>query len=148
MLEFLKKKKEDRRQMAAVARPPFEQREVVHSLAMVVTIINRHQADYYLEAYKECGAALTMVLYAYSMPPEELRNILGINETKKDILLTICRQEFVPSLLQRAKERFSISKASKGICFSCPIDAVSGIAVYKFLSDQNKNVRIFENGSK
>ena len=148
MLEKFRRKKKESKKSVAVERPPFDQREKVHSLALVFTIINRHQADYFLEAYKECGAAMTLVLYAHSMPPEEFRNILGADSTKKDILLTVCRQEYVPSLLQRAKERFAISKASKGICFSCPIDAVSGIAVYKFLSDQNKNVRIFENGSK
>ena len=148
MLEKFRRKKKESKKSVAVERPPFDQREKVHSLALVFTIINRHQADYFLEAYKECGAALTLVLYAHSMPPEEFRNILGADSTKKDILLTVCRQEEVPALVKKAKERFAISKASKGICFSCPIDSVSGIAVYKFLSDQNKNVRIFENGSK
>ena len=40
-----------------------------------------------------------------------------------------------------AEERFKISKISKGIAFAIPIDAVSGIAIYKFLADHNKEVR-------
>lgn len=143
---FSRKKKESAKKAIPKERKPFEEREEVHALSLVFTIVNRHQADYFLETYKELGASATMVLYAYSMPPEEFRNLLGPDSTKKDILFTVCREEDVPKLLQKAKERFRISEASKGIAFACPIDAVSGIAVYKFLSDQNRNVRITENG--
>ena len=101
-----------------------------------------------LNAYREIGASLSMVLYAHSMPPEEIVQLLGAESTKKDIIFTVAREEYVKPMLTRAKARFRISKASKGIAFACPIDAVSGIAVYKFLSDQNKNVRINENGKQ
>ena len=113
-----------------------------------MTIVDRHQADFFLNAYREIGASLSMVLYAHSMPPEEIVQLLGAESTKKDIILTVAREEYVKPMLTRAKARFRISKASKGIAFACPIDAVSGIAVYKFLSDQNKNVRINENGKQ
>ena len=133
---------------AAKPLPPFEEREKVHPLSLVVTIVDRHRADFFLNAYREIGASLSMVLYARSMPPEEIVQLLGAESTKKDIILTVAREEYVKPMLTRAKARFRISKASKGIAFACPIDAVSGIAVYKFLSDQNKNVRINENGKQ
>ncbi len=152
-LDSLKKrlrKKEERVRRKVEAKPdrPYDQREKVQSLSLVVTIVNRHQAAYFLENYQEIGASLNMILYAYSMPPEEIVKLLGSDATKKDIILTIARSEYVPEMLKRAKERFAISKASKGIAFACPIDSVYGIAVYKFLSDQNKNVRVNENGKQ
>ena len=124
---------------------PFEEREELKQISVFVTIINRHQAQYFIKTYEECGASLSLVLYAYSMPPSDIVQILGIEETKKDIIFTVCRDEDIPKLKQIAADRFKISKAAKGIAFAIPIDSVSGIAVYKFLSDFNKEVR--ENGS-
>lgn len=143
-----KKKEEKVKKVESKPLLPYEQREKVHPLSLVVTIVNRHQAAYFLETYREIGASLAMILYAYSMPPEEIVKLLGLDATKKDIILTIARREYVPEMLEKAKERFKISKASKGIAFSCPIQSVYGIAVYKFLSDQNKNVRINDNGKQ
>ncbi len=125
---------------------PFEKREKVYPLSVVFTIVNREQSKFYIDAYSEIGASMSMILYSYSMPPEQYRNILGSDSTKKEIILTFCREEKVKEVLRIAKERFAISPMAKGIAFSCPIDAVSGIAVYKFLADQNENVRKQENG--
>lgn len=127
---------------------PYEEREIIHPLSMVVTIINRDQFRYYTEKYHELGASFSMILYSYSMPPEEYRNILGIDSTKKEILLTFCRAEDVKKLLEVAEERFMISPAAKGIAFAVPVDSVSGIAAYKFIADQNdivnRNVEVEE----
>lgn len=125
---------------------PFEKREKVYALSVVFTIVNREQAKFYIDAYNDIGASMSMVLYSYSMPPEKYRNIMGVDSTKKEILLTICREEQVQDILKIAKERFAISRAAKGIAFACPIDSVSGIAAYKFLADQNENVRKQNNG--
>ena len=122
---------------------PFEKRETVQSLSLFFTIINRHQAQYFVKAYQDVGCSLSMVMYALSMPPVEILQLLGAEETKKDIIMTVTRTEYIPELKKIAEERFKISKVSKGIAFAIPIDAVSGIAVYKFLADHNKEVRAF-----
>ena len=127
---------------------PFDKREKISSLSMVVTIVNRDQSNYYISAYQEAGASMSLVLYSYSMPPQEYRAILGADSTKKDMLLTVCREDQVKTLLGIAKKRFMISDAAKGIAFACPIDAVGGISVYKFLADQNKELRENNNGKR
>ena len=118
--------------------PPYEKREKVSSLSVFFTIINRNQSDYFIDEYYKAGASISIVLYSRSMPPEEVIQLLGTISTKKEIIMTICRSEIVSELSSIAKNRFLISPASKGIAFACPIDAVSGIAIYKYLSDANK----------
>lgn len=123
----------------------YDKREKVQALSAIITIVNRGQIAYYIDAYQEAGAAMSMDLYGYSMPPEEYRHIMGVDTTKKEILITITRAEYIEKLLKIAEDRFAISAQTKGIAFACPIDAVSGIQVYKFLADQNKKTR--ENGN-
>lgn len=123
---------------------PFEQREPIYPLSLFFTIVERNQSRYYENAYQEAGASMSLTLYAHSMPPEEILAILGEMETKKDIVITVCRSELIPSLKEIAQKRFAVSKAAKGVAFACPIDAVQGIAAYRFLADQNKDIRTEE----
>lgn len=122
-------------------RPAFDQREKVSPLVMVVTIVNRNQANYFVSQYQDVGAALSMVMFGYSMPPQDVVNVLRINETRKDILLTFSRAADVEKMKNIAYQRFAISQEAKGVLFAVSLDGVSGISVYKYLSDQNREVR-------
>ena len=82
---------------------PYEQREKIQPLVMVVTIISREQSRYYLDAYQELGASLSLVFYSYSMPPEEYRNILGSDSTKKEIILTLVRGDLLNQVMDVAR---------------------------------------------
>lgn len=122
--------------------PPFEKREKVHSLLLFVTIVSRNQGAYFTDTFSKHGASLSISMFAHSMPPADIISLLG-NEstTKKDLVLTIVRKNEVKEYLDIIKKRFSISKASKGIAFTLPVSSVSGIVVYKYLSDYNKEER-------
>ena len=129
------------KESGSVEKIPYDQKEKIYPLILFVTIVNRDQSNYFTKAYSDCGASLSLTLYSYSMPPMEIRNMLGPDNLKKDIVFTVARAEYLPTLEKIAKDRFAISKESKGVAFACPIDSVSGIAAYKFLADQNKELR-------
>lgn len=142
MLKKIVQRFETKNKKKPIRRKPFDQREKLYSLVAIITIVNRHQAQFFLKSYEHLGASLSLVLYAHSMPPEEIIQMLGQDVTKKDIIITIARKEYVKDMLEVAKERFKISKASKGVAFVVPVDSVSGVSVYKFLSDFEKEARI------
>ena len=137
-------RKKSEKSKAALPNAPFEEREKIYGLSLFFTIVTRNQSHYYETAYQAAGASMSLTFYAHSMPPEEIMALLGEMETKKDIVVTVCRNEIVPSLKKIAEDRFAISRAAKGIAFACPIDAVQGIAAYRFLADQNKEIRLEE----
>ena len=143
MFDKWRRKKEGSSQevQKAIPKDPYDRREELHSLALFVTIVSRNQSEYYVQAYQGIGAALSMVLYSYSMPPSEIVKMLGIDGTKKDIVMTVARSEYLPAMKDIAEKRFAVSKAAKGIAFSLPVSSVAGVAVYKFLADQNKEIR-------
>ena len=143
-MSFLHRIKNERAK-GQMERVPFEQKEKIHPLSVFFTIVGRNQSHYYESAYQTAGASFSLTFYAHSMPPEEIMAILGEMETKKDIVLTVCRSELIPELKKIAEKKFAVSRAAKGIAFACPIDAVQGIAVYRFLADQNKEIRLKEN---
>ncbi len=125
---------------------PFEKQNAVAPLVLFFTVIGRNQANYFVDAYNKAGASRSLVLFAHSMPPQEVRNILGADNRKKEIVRTICRYDQIEKRKKIALDRFKISQAAKGVAFAAPIDSVSSLAVYKFLSDYN-HVREKENGN-
>lgn len=145
-LRFKRKKEIEEKRLED--REPFEKRENVYPLCLFFTIINRDQSVYFTKAYSDAGASMSFVFYSHSQPPIEIINVLGHDNLKKEIVVTIARSEFIPALMEIAQKRFSISPAAKGIAFSCPIDSVSGISAYKFLSDQNKEIRESKENAK
>ena len=140
-MSLFRRKKNEKSKINA-KQAPFEEREKIYGLSLFFTIVTRNQSHYYEQAYQEAGASMSLTFYAHSLPPREILALLGEMETKKDIVVTIARNEFIPALKEIAEKRFAISKAAKGIAFACPIDAVQGIAVYRFLADQNKEIRM------
>ena len=122
--------------------PPYEQRTKTYPLSLIVTIINRHQDKYFIEAYADKGAAMSVTLYASSNPPQDIMNLLGFVDTKKDIILTVARSEYVSDMLKIANNRFKVSQEAKGIAFSIPVTSVAGIITYRFLADQDKEARL------
>ncbi len=138
---FKKSKKKIEKKDQSGNRLPFDKREKVSALSLVVTIVNRNQGNYFVNQFQDAGASLSMVLFGYSMPPVEVQHLLAINETRKDIVLSIGRTSDVEKMKAIAKNRFSVSEQAKGILFATPIDGIGGILVYKYLSDQNREVR-------
>lgn len=128
---------------------PYDRRaKELHPLSVLFTIVPRHQEDFFLDSYFEDGAAMSYVLYAYSKPPAEILSYLGADETKKSVVMTLGRSEYVSHMLITASQRFATSDLSRGIAFSFPISKIYGIAAYRFLSDEYKAYRLGENRPK
>lgn len=121
---------------------PYDQKEKVVALSMVVTVCNRHQDSFFIDKFSEIGASMSITIYARSNPPEDIVSLLGFIDTKKDIILTITRSDYVEEMLSEAEKRFSVSAEAKGICFSLPITSVAGIGAYRFLADIDKELRL------
>ena len=125
---------------------PYEKQEKLTSLILYVIIVNRGQGHYYLDELNKLGVSFSSLIYGYSNPPEEIIALFGNLETKKDLVFTIFRKELLPHIRDLIQRRFIISKQAKGVAFGIPIDSVAGVIIYKFLADQNKNIRENNNG--
>jgi len=125
---------------------PYEKQEKLTSLILYVIIVNRGQGHYYLDELNKLGVSFSSLIYGYSNPPEEIVALFGNLETKKDLVFTIFRKELLPHIRDLIQRRFIISKQAKGVAFGIPIDSVAGVIIYKFLADQNKNIRENNNG--
>lgn len=124
---------------------PYEERTELRQMVLFVIIVNRHQGDFFLHLLRDLGVSTSFLLYGYSMPPEEILAVLGADNLKKDIVVAPLHYDLLEKVEEETMKRFKISRASKGVAFVLPIDAINGIAAYRFLSDHDQKIRELKN---
>ena len=120
----------------------------VKKLKVMVIIVDRGQGDYFVRAFEKNKVGASFNVYGTGTATKEIYDILGIGETKKDIVLSLIKQDDIEVLKNIVKERFAANKKYKGISFCMDIDSVAGVLVYKYLANVRENKRRGDNGKR
>ena len=124
---FFKKKKVKEN----ISTLPYDQEFKINKLKLFVVIVNRDQGDFFVKKFEEVGVGASFEIYGRGTATKEIYDILGVGDTKKDIL----------KVKEIVSNRFNISKNAKGIAFSIAIDSLAGILIYKYLTNTRQNER-------
>ena len=107
----------------------------IKKLKLLVTIVNRSKATYYVDLLEQFEVNMQLVLYGKGTANSEMRDLLGIVETDKVVLLSFVREDKVNDVLETLKEKFLKVKNGKGIAYTIPMQSVIGVSIYQFLSN-------------
>ncbi len=118
---------------------PYDQSHRLRPLLLVTTIVPHGQDQTIIELNNQLEAAVCLTSLGKGTLPPELKTVLMPTE-KRDIIFSIMREDRWPFYREQLNARFSVSKMSKGIAWTVPIDAVAGVSIYKMLT----NTRMFE----
>ena len=100
------------------------------NLVMIVTIVNRAKADYYLDFIQSFEVNMQTALAAHGTE----RNV-GSAYTEKAVLFGMTREDKVKEILEGLKEKFDTIKNGAGIAFTVPLTSLIGVSTYGFLSN-------------
>jgi nitrogen regulatory protein PII len=112
----------------------------IKKLKLLVTIVNRSKATYYVDLLEQFEVNMQLVLYGKGTANSEMRDLLGIVETDKVVLLSFVREDKVNDVLETLKEKFEKIKNGKGIAYTIPMNSIIGVSIYQFLSN-NKTMK-------
>lgn len=107
----------------------------IKKLSMFVTIVNRGQGNYVLKLFESEGANAQFVQYGEGTAQKEIRDILGIEDNTKEIILSLISQDKIESAKKELEAFFKVSKRNRGIGFSIPMTSLIGMKLYQFLVD-------------
>ena len=119
-----------------VKQPPMPDSADIKKLSMFITIVNRGQGNYVLKLCESEGANAQFVEYGEGTAQKEVRDILGIEDNRKEVIFSLIRSEKIPDLTKELEAFFKVSKRNRGIGFSIPMTSLIGMKVYQFLVDQ------------
>ena len=128
MALFKKKKVE-------TAPPKVEDRPDFKKLIVFVTIVNRGLATPITRIFETIGCSAQFIQRGRGTAQKEIRDILGIEETGKDVIFSIVREESTEEIKTELAAFFKASRNNKGIAFSIPMSSMIGVKVYQFLAN-------------
>lgn len=106
-------------------------------LEMLVTVVNRPKADFFVDLLEQFEINMQMVTYGEGTASSELVNSLGLS-TQKAVIFSIVRSDKINKIKETLEEKFKTIRNGNGISFTIPLSSVIGASIYQFMCNQNK----------
>ena len=113
----------------------------VKKLKILITVVNRSKALFYMDLIEQYEVNMQMVLYGQGTANSEMLNLLGLAETDKAVIVSVIREDKTKDILETLAEKFMKVKNGKGIAYTIPMKSIIGVSVYQFLSNNPSNIK-------
>lgn len=120
----------------SLQRKKIEDLEAPIGLKILITIVNRKKANFFVNVLQGYDVNMQMGSYAHGTAPSDMRALLGLDSSEKAIIISIVREDRVKEILTAYEEKYFKIKDGKGIAFTISINSMIGVMLYKFLANQ------------
>ena len=110
-------------------------------LKLLITVVNRNKAEYYLDLIQSYDVNMQTVALADGTADQNTLRLLGLTDTKKAVIFSVIKSDKLPKALPKLEEKFKTVKGGNGIAFTVPFTSVIGTLIYGFLSDNRAVVK-------
>ena len=114
----------------AIAKQPL----APHKLMLLVTVVPRNKADFYLDLLQQFEINMQLEVSAFGTA----RKGFGLLESdlEKQALFSVIREDNLPNAVATLEDKFATMRGGKGIAFAVPFTSMIGVASYQFLSNK------------
>ena len=118
-----------------------EKNVVSSRLELMITIVNRSKADYYIDLIQSMEVNMQLAGPAKGTASKEIMNLLGLADNDKTVIFSVIREDMAKVALETIEEKFRTIRNGKGIAYTVPLSSVIGVSLYGFLSNNPMTVR-------
>ncbi len=119
----------------AVTKRPAEKKPVPKKLKLLITIVNRNKAEFYMDVLQGFEVNMQICAMAEGTATSKMRHMLGLEDEERALIFSIIREDKAAQALKTLDEKFTTVKNGKGIAYTVPLSSVMGVAIYQFLSN-------------
>ena len=138
MAEEKVKKKKSSSLKATAQKSATTQKVTSNRLELLVTIVSRQKAEFFADLIQSFDVNMQMLVRAEGTANAEMLSLLGLPDTQKTVIFSIIKEEKVKDALVSIEHRFKSIKNGKGIAYTIPMTSLIGVAVYGFLSNNER----------
>ena len=124
------------RKEAKATRASKTQNLAPHKLMLLVTVVPRSKAEFYLDLLQSFEVNLQLEVSAFGTAMQSFGFLEGALE--KQALFSVIREDNAPRALQALEDKFETLRGGKGIAFTVPFTSMVGVMAYQFLSNKQK----------
>ena len=125
---------------------PFDEQNVVRPLKLFISIVPYGQGDGLVKLAEQAGATFSYITNGEGTGRNYLPGLLSVSDIKKQVVFTIIKEDNAEEFIEILEQRFSTSKAAKGISLSVKFTSVVGVSVYRILSNTRKVKKVQSDG--
>lgn len=114
---------------------------VSSSLELLVTIVNRNKADFYMDLIQSFEVNMQLAVLGEGTANAELLQYLGLASSEKTVIFSVIRAELASAALDTIEEKFHTIKNGKGIAYTVPLSSVIGKMLFGFLANDPRTVQ-------
>lgn len=118
-----------------------ERNVVSSSLELLVTIVNRNKADFYMDLIQSFEVNMQLAVLGEGTANAEILQYLGLASSEKSVIFSVIRKELASAALDTIEEKFNTIKNGKGIAYTVPLSSVIGKMLFGFLANDPRTVQ-------
>lgn len=112
----------------------FEDRPDIKKLLWYTVIVPHGQADNISRLLKANKCSAVFIQFGEGTATSEIREILGSEDTKKDIIYSLVREDYIEDVKKEIDVYFAANKRNRGIAYTIKLDSIVGVKLYKFFT--------------
>lgn len=113
----------------------YEDRANLKKLSLYISIVNKGNSQAIVNLFKNMGSSAQFVQLGEGTAIKEIRDIFGIDDTGKEIILSFIKKDDVEIATKELDAFFLASKSNQGIGFAIPLTSIVGVKIYQFLTN-------------
>ena len=113
----------------------------MNRLKILVTIVNRAKADFYMDHIQSFGVNMQMVVFGHGTAPREIATAMGLADSERAVIFSVIGESHLRAALDSLAEKFNTISGGKGIAYTIPMSSIIGKSIFNFLSDNRDAVR-------
>lgn len=106
-------------------------------LMLMVTIVNRRKAEYYVDLIQSFDANLQFVTMGEGTADAKMLSIMGLTDSDKAVIFSVIKEDRQDEILRVIESKFSSIRDGKGIAYTIPMSSVIGTSVFNFLGNNH-----------
>ena len=127
-------KKNKKKEAPKKENPAFETRDDIKKLFLYTVIVPRGQGENIIRIFKANKSSAQFVQYGEGTASNAIRDILGSEDTNKDIVYSLIREDAIPDVKKELDVYFVASKRNRGIAYTIALTSIVGVKLYKFFT--------------
>jgi hypothetical protein len=113
----------------------------MNRLKILVTVVNRAKADFYMDHIQSFGVNMQMLVFGHGTAPREIATAMGLADSERAVIFSVIGENNLRAALDSLDEKFNTIAGGKGIAYTIPMSSIIGKSIFNFLSDNRDAVR-------
>lgn len=113
----------------------------MNKLKVMMTVVNRSKADFFMDHIQSFGVNMQMVVYGKGTAPQEILTAMGLLNSDRALIISVIGEDRLSQALESLEEKFNTIPDGKGIAYTIPMASIIGKSIFNFLSDNRDAVR-------